>query len=281
MDTSALAKRMKKYEAVSKNVLMRRTPVIIRVDGRAFHTFTKGFQKPFDEVLMSAMQDTMKYLCENIQGCVLGYTQSDEITLVLTDYKRLESDAWFDYKVQKMCSIVASMATLEFNRKMKRYAVKYANSGSGDEITKQFGIYAKAINRGITKCPACNGTGEVPDNDTTKIAIIFDRWFIAPDELNEFCKSIGYENPDYPNDFDLMFDPRVVQFCQQNLTMLWGECVYRGRESCDFRCGFAGAGYIRSIDTSKVWRLSYNHVDAPVIDYVQVSTNKYGYLSVL
>lgn len=125
MDTSALAKRMKKYEAVSKNVLMRRTPVIIRVDGRAFHTFTKGFQKPFDEVLMSAMQDTMKYLCENIQGCVLGYTQSDEITLVLTDYKRLESDAWFDYKVQKMCSIVASMATLEFNRKMKRYAVKY------------------------------------------------------------------------------------------------------------------------------------------------------------
>lgn len=50
MDTSALAKRMKKYEAVSKNVLMRRTPVIIRVDGRAFHTFTKGFQKPFDEV---------------------------------------------------------------------------------------------------------------------------------------------------------------------------------------------------------------------------------------
>lgn len=148
MDTSALAKRMKKYEAVSRNVLMRRTPVIIRVDGRAFHTFTKGFQKPFDEVLMSAMQDTMKYLCENIQGCVLGYTQSDEITLVLTDYKRLESDAWFDYKVQKMCSIVASMATLEFNRKMKRYAVKYANSGSGDEITKQFGTYAKAINKG-------------------------------------------------------------------------------------------------------------------------------------
>lgn len=148
MDTSALAKRMKKYEAVSKNVLMRRTPVIIRVDGRAFHTFTNGFKKPFDDVLIRAMQDTMKYLCENIQGCVLGYTQSDEITLVLVDYKKLESDAWFDYEVQKMCSIVASMATLEFNRKMKRYAIKYANRGNGDEITRQFGIYAKAINRG-------------------------------------------------------------------------------------------------------------------------------------
>lgn len=135
--------------------------------------------------------------------------------------------------------------------------------------------------RGVTKCPVCNGKGEVPDNSTTKVAVIFDRWFIAPDELNEFCQSSGYENPDYPNNFDLMFDPRVVQFCQQNLTKLWGEHVYRGRESCDFRCGFAGAGYIRHIDTSKTWRLSYNHVDAPVIDYVQVSTNKYGYLSVL
>ena len=116
MDTSALAKRMKKYEAVPKNALMRRTPVLIRVDGRAFHTFTKGFQKPFDDVLMRVMQDTMKYLCENIQGCVFGYTQSDEITLILIDYKKLNSEAWFDYEVQKMCSIVASMATMAFNR---------------------------------------------------------------------------------------------------------------------------------------------------------------------
>ena len=116
MDTSALAKRMKKYEAVPKNTLMRRTPVIIRVDGRAFHTFTKGFQKPFDDVLMRVMQDTMKYLCENIQGRVFGYTQSDEITLILIDYKKLNSEAWFDYEVQKMCSIVASMATMVFNR---------------------------------------------------------------------------------------------------------------------------------------------------------------------
>ena len=59
----------------------------------------------------------MKYLCENIQGCVLGYTQSDEITLILVDYKKLTSNAWFDYKVQKMSSIAASMATLSFNER--------------------------------------------------------------------------------------------------------------------------------------------------------------------
>lgn len=82
---------------------MRRTPVAIRIDGKAFHTFTRGFSKPFDDVLISAMQDTMKYLCKNIQGCVLGYTQSDEITLILVDYKRLNSSAWFDYEVLYRC----------------------------------------------------------------------------------------------------------------------------------------------------------------------------------
>ena len=112
-----LGKRMKTfYEEIPKTRLMRRVPVAIRIDGKAFHTFTKGFQKPFDEVLIKSMQDTMKYLCENIQGCVLGYTQSDEITLILVDYKKLTSSAWFDYEVQKVCSIAASMATMAFNK---------------------------------------------------------------------------------------------------------------------------------------------------------------------
>ena len=104
------------YEQISKTKLMRRCPVALRIDGKAFHTFTKGFQKPFDEVLIKSMQETMKYLCENIQGCVLGYTQSDEITLILVDYKKLTSSAWFDYEVQKICSIAASMATMAFNK---------------------------------------------------------------------------------------------------------------------------------------------------------------------
>ena len=112
-----LGTRIKKYyEEVPKIKLMRRTPVIIRIDGRSFHSFTKKFQKPFDELLINAMQETMKYLCENIQGCVLGYTQSDEISLLLVDYKKLDSGSWFDYEVQKMCSIAASMATMAFNK---------------------------------------------------------------------------------------------------------------------------------------------------------------------
>lgn len=112
----SLGDRMKKYESVSRNFLTRRVPIIIRLDGEAFHTFTKGMRKPFDRILMTTMQSTMKYLCENVQGCVFGYTQSDEITLVLTDYATIKTDAWFGYNVQKMVSIAASMATLAFNR---------------------------------------------------------------------------------------------------------------------------------------------------------------------
>lgn len=156
-----LGMRMKEfYEGVPKTRLMRRTPVAIRIDGKAFHTFTRGFQKPFDEVLIKSMQETMKYLCENIQGCVLGYTQSDEITLILVDYKRLNSSAWFDYEVQKMCSIAASMATMAFNRAFKRNFYEWKNKicsinylnplnapiAANDK--RLIGIYNKALSKG-------------------------------------------------------------------------------------------------------------------------------------
>lgn len=128
-----LGKRMKEfYESVPKTRLVRRTPVAIRIDGKAFHTFTRGFEKPFDRVLMNAMQETMRYLCKNIQGCVFGYTQSDEITLtlILIDYQKLDSDAWFGYEVQKICSISASMATMAFNRYFRKLIEDYCMTDS-------------------------------------------------------------------------------------------------------------------------------------------------------
>lgn len=125
MSYSDFDKRMKKYEFVSRNYLTTRMPVIIRIDGKAFHTFTKHFAKPFDIVLSETMQDTMKYLCENIQGCVLGYTQSDEITLVLVDYKNINTSPWFDYNIQKCASIASSMATMIFNKKFAENVEEY------------------------------------------------------------------------------------------------------------------------------------------------------------
>ena len=111
-----IGKRMKEYEQVSRNFLVRRTPVAIRIDGQHFHSFCKGFKRPFDTIFTDAMNETMINLCKNIQGCVFGYVQSDEITLILTDYATIKTDAWFEYNVQKLTSISASMTTLYFNR---------------------------------------------------------------------------------------------------------------------------------------------------------------------
>ena len=125
----SLGDRMKEfYENRSKTYLTRRTPVIIRLDGKAFHTFTKGFKRPYDKLFHNAMNSTMKYLCENIQGCKLGYTQSDEITLLLTDYEELTTDAWFGYNVQKLCSVSASMATMAFNKYLSEELFTYIDS---------------------------------------------------------------------------------------------------------------------------------------------------------
>lgn len=139
-----IADRMKTYENIAKTQLEKKVPVVIRIDGKAFHTFTRGFKKPFDEVLINSMQETMKYLCTNIQGCVFGYAQSDEITLILIDYQNINTSAWFDYEVQKMCSIAASMATMAFNKNIEREVYKFGmkhlpnfeNGGSTEELTK-------------------------------------------------------------------------------------------------------------------------------------------------
>ena len=168
-----LGTRMKEfYEQVPKFKLYRRTPVAIRIDGKAFHTFTRGFQKPFDEILIKTMQETMKYLCENIQGCVLGFQQSDEITLILVDYKKLNSDAWFDYEVQKICSIAASMATMAFNRFFERNVMETCQI----DLLQEYGIetypaqlcdtYCKAIDKGaMFDCRVFN----IPKEEVTNL----------------------------------------------------------------------------------------------------------------
>ena len=118
----AMGDRFKEYESVSNIKLTRRTPVILRLDMCHGHTFTRVFDKPFDDIFICCMQHTMKYLCEHIQNCTFAYTQSDEISLVLADYKTLETSAWFDNKVEKICSVAASFATYAFN---KAFAEEY------------------------------------------------------------------------------------------------------------------------------------------------------------
>ena len=148
----SIGDRMKNnYENISKTRLMRRTPVALRLDGKAFHTFTRGFKKPFDDILVETMQETMKYLCENIQGCVFGYTQSDEITLILIDYQTFETQAWFDYEVQKMCSIAASMATIKFNQIFTKQVHKEGKRLYTEYLEEKDASYIDSLERAMNK----------------------------------------------------------------------------------------------------------------------------------
>lgn len=142
-----LGKRMKEfYETIPKTRLMRRCPVVVRLDMRAGHTFCRGFERPFDEVFIKSMQETAKYMCENVQGCVLSYQQSDEISLILVDYKKLNSSAFFDYEVQKVCSTTASMATMAFNKAFGSiYSKMYMDTDSTAEKQNLYNKYG-------TKC---------------------------------------------------------------------------------------------------------------------------------
>lgn len=98
----------------------RRCPVALRMDGKAFKHFTENFKKPYDRLFRDTMQETMLNLCQSIQGCVFGYTQSDEITLILVDYETISQEAWFNYEIQKMVSTAASMTTMYFNKIFER-----------------------------------------------------------------------------------------------------------------------------------------------------------------
>lgn len=152
MDKTTLGDRMKNnYENISRYYLTRRMPIITRIDGKSFHTFTKGFKKPFDDILVKTMQDTMKYLCENIQGCVLGYTQSDEISLVLVDYAELTTDAWFGNNLQKMCSVSASMATLAFNKAFTRNISKQSKRFYTEYLEEKDASYIETLEIAMNK----------------------------------------------------------------------------------------------------------------------------------
>lgn len=110
-DTSALGDRMKVYEAATRTILPRRTYTLIRVDGRAFHSFLRHAAKPYDYGFMRHMDDVTSALCAEVGGAVLGYTQSDEISVLATDFGSVHTQPWFGGVVQKIVATAAATAT--------------------------------------------------------------------------------------------------------------------------------------------------------------------------
>jgi len=152
MDKTTLGNRMKTYEATTQSKLLRRTPVIIRVDGKAFHTWTKKIkpsidptlnESPFSKVMHDLMVSTALSMCSQMQNAELAYTQSDEISILLRDWDKHETEQWFDAKIQKIVSVSAAMAATYFNYYLQRLPIwpqtDYDDKGCLDPLPSWIG----------------------------------------------------------------------------------------------------------------------------------------------
>lgn len=185
--------RMKELEFSTRVYLLKRCYTLIRIDGKCFHSFAKNANKPFDIALITAMQETTKYLCANIQGCKLGYTQSDEITLVLTDFDSLTSEAWFGGNIQKIVSISASMATAKFNTFKFHFTEGVACFDSRVwPIADPWEVYNSFLWR---QQDATKNAMQMAARQYFSHAELQNKKF---DELNEMLFSIGINFNDYP-----------------------------------------------------------------------------------
>ena len=147
----ALGDRMKRYEEATRFTLPRRTYTILRVDGRAFHSWTRGLSKPYDVELMECIDRTAIALCESIPGSQFAYVQSDEISVLAVDFLDIATESWFDGNVQKWASVGAAIATMAFNEAVRSYAgrtrqIDGALLPGGDTATEEIKIGIKRPN---------------------------------------------------------------------------------------------------------------------------------------
>lgn len=170
----SLGDRMKKYEEAARINLPGRLPVIVRVDGKAFHTYTKGLTRPVDHALVDVMNDTAIGLCKAIQGAQMAYVQSDEISILVHNYKTLESSTWFDNQVQKMASISAGYASSIFTSLSFRIWDKKLANSSGST--------------------AGEGSGVLSDVSNIRPAIFDSRVFVVPE--NDVCNYFLWRQKD-------------------------------------------------------------------------------------
>lgn len=141
------------YESVTHSrTLTRRMPVIIRCDMECGKAFTSKLKKPWDDIFSNAMQNALIEMANKIQGCVLGYTASDEISLLLLDYQELNTDAWFGYNIDKLVSSAASMATIFFYKSFVRSASLY-ESGLSEAEKVSDSNYLAVLDDKVQKSP--------------------------------------------------------------------------------------------------------------------------------
>ncbi len=179
-----LGDRMKgQYEDRTRYLLPRRTYTIIRLDGKAFHTYTRGLDKPFDFDLFEDFDKAIIAMLPEIQGAVFAYTQSDEISILLTDFSTPQTSAWFDGNLQKVCSVSASLITAEFNRFRAR---RWRKGLEAQLLLEKHGMGEEA---------ADNSTLATEEGCEFKLANFDARVFTIPDRI-EVMNYLVWRNQD-------------------------------------------------------------------------------------
>ena len=258
-----LGTRMKTfYEQIPKTKLMRRTPVAIRIDGKAFHTFTRGFKRPFDMILIKSMQETTKYLCENIQGCIFGFTQSDEITLILVDYQKLNSSAWFDYEVQKMCSVAASMATMAFNKFFDNNVREYINKIMPNALSPLAITYMQAVEKGAMFDARCFN---IPKEEVTNL--IYWRQLDAIRNSIQMVGQANFSHKELQNKTcnmiqDMLHEQKGINWNDYSTVCKRGTCIVRNKIVIDSD-GITKTAMLR--DTTKSENEWFIDEDMPIL----------------
>lgn len=244
----SLGDRMKgNYENAYRIYLTRRTPAIIRIDGKAFHSFTKGLNKPYDLIFKNAMWQTTQYLCENIQNARLGYVQSDEISILMIDYNKFTTSAWFDNNIQKICSVSASMATMAFNQffakeasaafkcpgehvqypRYDSFALNDARPGEFLSYQKKFGCAtfdSRVFN--IPESEVCNYFIWRQQDATRNSIELLGRQYFSNKELHKVnCKQIQ----------DKLFTEKDVNWNDCPTFFKRGVCVYKVKEEANWK----------------------------------------------
>ena len=138
MRFNTLEDRMLYFRGLTNYKLMPKSYVMVMLDGRSFSTMIKNkFEKPFDNIFINMMNETAKYVCANVSGCKFGYVQSDEISLVITDFENKGTESFFGFRLSKMLSVIASLATSKFNQLMMDYKVgkvEGSSTSAGDTV---------------------------------------------------------------------------------------------------------------------------------------------------
>ena len=251
MDRSDLAERMKGYEKRNRYYLQRRMPVILRLDMRAGHSFTKGFERPFDEVFIKSMQETAQYLCENIQNCKLSYQQSDEITLLLVDYDKLNTDCFFDYRVDKLCSIAASMATMAFNKFFRDNVGDYLYENYDDQYLADYiKILQNAVDKGAMFDARCFN---IPKEEVTNL--VYWRQLDASRNSIQMVGQANFSHKELQN--KSCNDIQDMLMTQKGIN--WNDLpTYQKRGSCCIYVDIQNPKSISKGDKTKGWIIDTN-----------------------